>query len=76
MTAPKTHRARRNRTLTDEGIEALSTEVGETDYDVEASQDPATGSILDGFGSGRHRPGPGLTPNCELRSKPMPRWSG
>lgn len=36
MTEPKTHRTRGGRTLTDEEIDALSTEVAETDYDVEA----------------------------------------
>ena len=36
MTEPKTHRTRSGRTLTDEEIDALSVEVAETDYDVEA----------------------------------------
>jgi len=36
MTEPKTHRTPSGRTLTDEEIGALSTEVAETDYDVEA----------------------------------------
>ena len=36
MTEPKTHRTRSGRTLTDEEIDALSNEVAETDYDVEA----------------------------------------
>lgn len=36
MTEPKTQRTRTGRTLTDEEIDALSTEVAETDYDVEA----------------------------------------
>ncbi|MGI8513833.1 MAG: ribbon-helix-helix protein, CopG family [Acidimicrobiia bacterium] len=36
MTGPKPHRTRSGRTLTDEEIDALSTEVAETDYDVEA----------------------------------------
>ena len=35
MTEPKTHRTRSGRTLTDEEIESLATEVAETDYDVE-----------------------------------------
>ena len=35
MSKPKTHRTRSGRTLTDEEIDALSTEVAETDYDVE-----------------------------------------
>jgi hypothetical protein len=35
MTEPKTHRTRSGRTLTDEETDALSTEVAETDYDVE-----------------------------------------
>ncbi len=35
MTEPKTHRTRSGRTLTDEEIDGLSTEVAETDYDVE-----------------------------------------
>ena len=35
MTEPKTHRTRSGRILTDEEIDALSTEVAETDYDVE-----------------------------------------
>ena len=35
MTEPKTHRTRSGRTLTDEEIDALSTEVAETDYDAE-----------------------------------------
>jgi len=34
MTEPTTHRTRSGRTLTDEAIDALSTEVAETDYDV------------------------------------------
>ena len=36
MTEPTTHRTRSGRTLTDEEIDALSTEVAETDHDVEA----------------------------------------
>jgi hypothetical protein len=36
MTEPKTHRTRSGRTLTDEEIDALSKEVAEADYDVEA----------------------------------------
>jgi hypothetical protein len=36
MTEPKTHRTRSGRTVTDEEIDALSIEVAETDYDVEA----------------------------------------
>jgi hypothetical protein len=36
MTEPKTHRTRSGRILTDEEIDALSNEVAETDYDVEA----------------------------------------
>jgi hypothetical protein len=36
MNDPKTHRTRTGRTLTDEEIDALSTEVAEGDYDVEA----------------------------------------
>lgn len=36
MTEPKTRRTRSGRTLTDEEIDALSSEVAETDYDVEA----------------------------------------
>lgn len=36
MTQPKTHRTRSGRILTDEEIDALSTEVAQTDYDVEA----------------------------------------
>lgn len=35
MTEPKTHRTRSGRTLSDEEIDALATEVAETDYDVE-----------------------------------------
>jgi hypothetical protein len=35
MTDPKTHRTRSGRTLTDEEIDALATEVAEADYDVE-----------------------------------------
>jgi hypothetical protein len=35
MTEPKNHRTRGGRTLTDEEVVALSTEVAETDYDVE-----------------------------------------
>ncbi len=35
MTKPKTNRTRTGRTLTDEEVDALSTEVVETDYDVE-----------------------------------------
>jgi hypothetical protein len=36
MSEPKTHRTRSGRILTDEKIDALSTEVAQTDYDVEA----------------------------------------
>ncbi len=36
MTKPDTHRTRSGRILTDEEIDALATEVAETDYDVEA----------------------------------------
>ncbi|NNC40300.1 MAG: ribbon-helix-helix protein, CopG family [Acidimicrobiia bacterium] len=36
MTEPKTHRTRSRRILTDDEIDALSNEVAETDYDVEA----------------------------------------
>ena len=36
MTEPKTRRTRSGRTLTDEEIDALATEVAETDYDVES----------------------------------------
>ena len=36
MTEPKTHRTKSGRTLTDAEIDALSTEVAETDYDIEA----------------------------------------
>lgn len=35
MTESKTHRTRSGRTLTGEDVDALSTEVAETDYDVE-----------------------------------------
>ncbi len=35
MTEPKTYRTVSGRTLTDEEIDALSTEIAETDYDVE-----------------------------------------
>lgn len=35
MSEPKAHRTRTGRTLTEEEIDALSTEVAETDYDVE-----------------------------------------
>jgi uncharacterized protein (DUF4415 family) len=35
MTEPKTYRTRTGRALTDEEIDGLSTEVAETDYDVE-----------------------------------------
>jgi hypothetical protein len=35
VTEPKTRRTRSGRTLTDEEIDAISTEVAETDYDVE-----------------------------------------
>jgi len=36
MTEPKTHRTRSGRTLTDEEVDALATEVAETNYDVDA----------------------------------------
>lgn len=36
MTESNTHRTRSGRTLTDEEIDALSTEVTETDYDLDA----------------------------------------
>ncbi|MFO7700144.1 MAG: ribbon-helix-helix protein, CopG family [Acidimicrobiia bacterium] len=36
MSEPKTHRTRSGHILTDKEIDALSTEVAETDYDVEA----------------------------------------
>ena len=35
MTDPKTHRTRSGRTLSDEELEALSSEVAEKDYDVD-----------------------------------------
>lgn len=35
MTESESHRTRSGRTLTDEEIDALSTEVAETDYDIE-----------------------------------------
>jgi len=35
MTEPKTHRTRSGRTLTEEEIDALATEVAETDYDID-----------------------------------------
>ena len=47
MTEPKTHRTRSGRTLTEE-IDALSTEVAETDYDVEEQQRP----VADARGAG------------------------
>lgn len=36
MTEPRTHHTRSGRILTDDEIDALSTEAAETDYDVEA----------------------------------------
>lgn len=36
MTEPKTRRTRSGRVLTDEEVDVLSSEVAETDYDVEA----------------------------------------
>ncbi len=36
MTEPKAHRTRSGRTLTDKEIDAIATEVAETDYDIEA----------------------------------------
>lgn len=36
MTKPETHHTRSGRILTDEEIDALATEIAETDYDVEA----------------------------------------
>jgi hypothetical protein len=36
MTDPKTHPTRSSRLLTDEDVDAIATEVEETDYDVEA----------------------------------------
>jgi hypothetical protein len=36
MSEPKTHRTRSGRVLTDEDLDAIATEVEETDYDVEA----------------------------------------
>ncbi len=35
MSEPKTHGTKTGRILTDEEVEALATEVGETDYDVD-----------------------------------------
>jgi uncharacterized protein (DUF4415 family) len=50
MTDPRTHRTRSGRTLTDEEIDALSTEVAETDYDVEALKTRRRGRPLMGSG--------------------------
>jgi len=36
MTDPKTHRTRSGRTLTDEDIDAIASEVEEAEYDIEA----------------------------------------
>ena len=74
MTEPKTHRTRTGRSLTDEEIEALSTEVAETDYDVEALERRRRGRPSMGSGpadvvrSGSIR-------SCKPRSKPAPRPS-
>lgn len=45
-----THRTRSDRILTDEEIEAVSTEVAETDYDVEALKTRRRGRPLMGSG--------------------------
>jgi len=50
MTEPKTHRTRTGRTLTDEEIDAIATEVAETDYDVETLKTRRRGRPLMGSG--------------------------
>ena len=50
MTDPKTHRTRGGRVLTDEDIDAISTEVEETGYDVEALKSRRRGRPTMGSG--------------------------
>jgi uncharacterized protein (DUF4415 family) len=50
MTDPKTHRTRRGRTLTDDDLDAIATEVEETDYDVEVLKTRRRGRPLMGSG--------------------------
>ena len=50
MTDPKTHRTRSGRVLTDEDLDAISTEVEETGYDVEALKSRRRGRPTMGSG--------------------------
>jgi predicted transcriptional regulator len=50
MTDPKPHRARSGRVITDEEIDAISTEVEETNYDVEALESRRRGRPTMGSG--------------------------
>ena len=50
MTDPKTHRTRSGRTLADEDLDAIATEVEKTDYDVEVLKTRRRGRPLMGSG--------------------------
>ena len=50
MTAPETRRTRRGRTLTDEDLDTIATEVEETDYDIETLKTRRRGRPLMGSG--------------------------
>jgi len=50
MTDPKTHRTRSGRTLADEDLDAIATEVEKTDYDVEVLKTQRRGRPLMGSG--------------------------
>ena len=72
MTDPKTHRTRSGRILTDEEIDALATEVAESDYDVEALKTRRRGRPPMGSGPADVVPvriDPGLRAAIEARAE-------
>jgi uncharacterized protein (DUF4415 family) len=72
MTEPKTHRTRSGSALTDEQIDALATEVAETDYDVEALKTRRRGRPSMGSGPADVMPvriDPDLRAAIEARAK-------
>lgn len=72
MTEPKTHRTRSGSALTDEEIDALATEVAETDYDVEALKSRRRGRPWMGSGPADVLPvriDPDLRAAIEARAK-------
>ena len=72
MTEPNPHRTRSGRTLTDEEIDALATEVAEFDYDVEALKTRRRGRPPMGSGPADVVPvriDPGLRAAIEARAE-------